>query len=288
MSINEYDFKNLTFDSAILNDKNVNMVIEDLNKQMSVLSTLSNNLSAIFDSFKLSDEIQDFLEEAKKSEKLSEKDFESKYSMEIDICKKLGNNGWVVSSYSNPSDIMEWNTAINKGDTDIIINFFESKENGNVLESIINSLEKIYTEPSNIKYFSKGIKAFNDEDYMTSAMYLVALVDVRVCSLVNFPKNFKYYQKFSDVGFAKIKKKHFREKSSFFIKRYYFLNIYPSLISYLHRLFVNGIYQFDKDIEPPYINRNWLLHGRNSRNIERYECIQILNALDAIESVLGE
>ena len=35
-----------------------------------------------------------------------------------------------------------------------------------------------------------------------------------------------------------------------------------------------------------YINRNWLLHGRSYRDVERYECIQVLNALDAIESVL--
>jgi hypothetical protein len=72
LSINEYDFKNLKFGSVIINDENVNLVIDGLNKQMDVLSSLSNNLSAIFNSFKLSDEIQDFIKEAKKSEKLSE------------------------------------------------------------------------------------------------------------------------------------------------------------------------------------------------------------------------
>jgi hypothetical protein len=50
---------------------------------------------------------------------------------------------------------------------------------------------------------------------------------------------------------------------------------------------VDGNYKFENEIEPPYINRNWILHGRCSRKIERYECIQVLNALDMIESVLG-
>jgi hypothetical protein len=71
-------------------------------------------------------------------------------------------------------------------------------------------------------------------------------------------------------------------------QRYYFLNAYPSLIAYLNRLFVDGEYTFENKIEPPYINRNWLLHGMSYRNIERYECIQILNALDVIESILDE
>ena len=51
--------------------------------------------------------------------------------------------------------------------------------------------------------------------------------------------------------------------------------------------FVDGEYAFEKGIEPPYINRNWLLHGKCCREIERFECIQLLNALESIENVLG-
>lgn len=42
-----------------------------------------------------------------------------------------------------------------------------------------------------------------------------------------------------------------------------------------------------KRVSPPYINRNWLLHGKCCREIERFECIQLLNALETIENVLG-
>ena len=63
--------------------------------------------------------------------------------------------------------------------------------------------------------------------------------------------------------------------------------MYPSLIEFLNRLFVDGEYAFGKNTEPPYINRNWLLHGRSSRVIERYECIQLFNALSVVEFVFS-
>ena len=68
----------------------------------------------------------------------------------------------------------------------------------------------------------------------------------------------------------------------------YFLEMYPSLIAYLNRIFIDGLYKFENGIEPPYLNRNWLMHGRMNRSIERYECIQILNALSVIEFMFGD
>ena len=79
----------------------------------------------------------------------------------------------------------------------------------------------------------------------------------------------------------------FQDNQLIFTKRYYFLDVYPSLIAFLNRLFVDGEYTFENRIEPPYINRNWLLHGKCCREIERFECIQLLNALETIENVLG-
>lgn len=35
------------------------------------------------------------------------------------------------------------------------------------------------------------------------------------------------------------------------------------------------------------VNRNWLLHGKSCRVIERYECIQLFNALSVIEFVFS-
>lgn len=256
--------------------------------QLADFSVLTKQLESVFMGFELSDETRAFIAEAKASEKLSEEDFEEKYGEEICVCKTLGLNGWVVSGHANPREIQEWyNSLVSETKHKKAIEFFE-RDNCRVTKRIISDLEKAYIDPANTNYFSRGIKAFENEDYMTTAMYLVALLDVRINKLVNFPSGVRHYsQKFSDAGFADVKQSQFEETASFFTKRYYFLDVYPSLIAFLNRLFVDGEYRFEDGIEPPYINRNWILHGRCSRKIERYECIQVLNALDVIENILG-
>ena len=84
-----------------------------------------------------------------------------------------------------------------------------------------------------------------------------------------------------------IKHERYESSNSFFTKRYYFLDVYPSMIAYFNQLFVDEEYKFENRVEPPYINRNWILHGRSSKEIERFECIQVLNAFDMIENVPG-
>ncbi len=247
----------------------------------------SKQLLETLPAFQLSEEVRKFIQETKESEKLSEDEFEKKYGEEFEICRTLGEHGWVVSGHSNPRDIKNWYDHIVTGESEKIVDFFE-EENGIVISNIQKDLEKKYTDPNNKKYFSRGYEAFQNGDYMTSAMYLVALLEARVDRLVQFPPNTKYKDKYSNKGFVDVKKEQFEQASSFFTKRYYFLDVYPSLIAFLNRLFVDGEYKFGNKIEPPYINRNWLLHGRSSREIERWECIQLLNALDTIENVLSD
>lgn len=226
------------------------------------------------------------INEAKESESLSEEEFEKKYGSEFEVCKTLGEHGWVVSGHSNPRYIKNWYKALIEGEPDKIACFFE-EDDDRVIKNIMDTLERKYNDPVNRNYYSRGIKAFQDNDYMTCAMYLVGLLEARVNALVQFPPRTKYREKFSDKGFVDVKQEQFAESSSFFTKRYYFLDVYPSLIAFLNRLFVDGKYTFENGVEPPYINRNWLLHGKCCREIERFECIQLLNALETIENVLG-
>lgn len=147
-------------------------------------------------------------------------------------------------------------------------------------------MEQKYDDPVNKNYYSRGMKAFQDNDYMTSAMYLVGLLEARVNALVQFPPKAKYREKYSDKGFVDIKQEQFAETNTFLLRDITFG--YISFInSFLNRLFVDGEYTFERGVEPPYINRNWLLHGKCCREIERFECIQLLNALETIENVLG-
>lgn len=259
--------------------------ITGVKNQMVDFSRFSKQLSGVFPSFQLSEEAKEFIREVKESESLSEEEFEKKYGSEFEACKTLGEHGWVVSGHSNPRYIKDWYKSLIEGEPDKIVCFFE-EDDDRVIKNIMGILERKYNDPVNRNYYFRGIKAFQDDDYMTSAMYLVGLLEARVNALVQFPPRTKYREKFSDKGFVDVKQEQFAESSSFFIKRYYFLDVYPSLIAFLNRLFVDGEYTFENGVEPPYINRNWLLHGKCCREIERLECIQLLNALETIEDVL--
>ena len=276
--------------SSILKTNNnleMSSTITELKNQMVNVTRFLNQLSEMFPAFQLSEEAKEFIREAKESESLSEEEFEKKYGDEFEVCRTLGEHGWVVSGHTNPRNIKNWYKALIEGEPEKIVYFFEEDEDC-VIKSIINSLERKYDELVNRNYYSRGIKAFLDNDYMTCAIYLVALLEARVNVLAQFPSRTKYREKFSDKGFADVKQEHFAESHSFFTKRYYFLNVYPSLIAFLNRLFVDGEYTFEKGVEPSYINRNWLLHGKCCREIERFECIQLLNALETIENILGK
>lgn len=197
-----------------------NRLIE-IKSQMKYLSRVSEQLSEVIPSFQLSEEVREFIQEAKESENLSEEEFEKKYGEEFEVCRLLGTNGWVVSGHSNPRYIKNWYKALIEGEPDKIVCFFE-EEDDRVIKNITDTLERKYNDPVNRNYYSRGIKAFQDNDYMTCAMYLVGLLEARVNALVQFPPRTKYKEKFSDKGFVDVKQEQFAESSSFFTKRYYF------------------------------------------------------------------
>lgn len=248
----------------------------------SAIKKVTENISFQF----FNEDMENFIAEIKESEQLSQTDFEEKYSYEIEVCKKLGRAGWVVSEYSNPEEIEEWYVFLTKREDNKIISYFEG-DNGCILYDIFQGLEHKYCEDPNQRYFTKAKYYFEQEDYMTSAMYLVAVIEARTNASMNYPKRISYTQKYSMEGFEDHLQAEFGKTDSFFIKKFLFLEMYPSIIEFLNRLFVDGEYSFENGVEPPYINRNWLLHGKSCRVIERYECIQLFNALSVIEFVFS-
>lgn len=254
----------------------LNEPLKELSKK---LHDVVEDVSCVF----LTEEMKKYIDETKANENLSQNEFEDKYACEIEVCKKLGNSGWVVSEYSNPRKISEWYELLKNSNEQEIMTYFEG-DNGCILWNIFRKMGNRY-ESSDRVYWVNGKDYFDKEDYMTSAMYLVALIEVRTNKLMKYPKGTKYKQKYSGEGFEEHLATEFEKNNFFLKKRFLFLEMYPSIIEFLNRLFVDGEYTFEKGLEPPYINRNWLLHGRSSRTIERFECIQLFNALSAIEFV---
>ena len=254
------------------------------------LNEWKNSLNNMPGLLKFAEMLQNYQREVRENEDLSEAEFEEKYRTEIEWSEKFGKNGWVISEHSNPADIKNWEQLLCVGEAKVA-EFFDG-ENIVVLDVIIEGLQEKYVSDETQLYFKNAIQAFENDEYMTAAMYLFSLLDNRVSKLVDFPnKRMKNKDKYSNEGFVNQKAEHFREfteKRGFMSKKIYFLEMYPSLIAYLNRIFIDGSYKFENGMEPPYLNRNWLMHGRMNRRIERYECIQILNALSVIEFLFGD
>lgn len=261
-------------------------LIEKMNTSLTQFVDELQNRVKNLPSLALDEEVKCFIEETKEDEGLSQEEFKEKYSYEMDVCRKLGRAGWVVSNHSNPREVKEWNTLLSENRELEIISYFEG-ENGHILENIFRELEVRYSENPNKRYFNRGKYFFEEKDYMTSAMYLVALIEERTNQFMKFPKRMSYAKKYSSEGFKEHIQEEFENTESIFTKRYLFLDMYPSIIEFLNRLLVDGEYKFENKIEPSYVNRNWLLHGKSSRTIERYECIQLFNALSTIEFVFS-
>lgn len=249
------------------------------------LNRWKNSLNNMPGLIKVTEMLRNYEQYVRANEGISEEEFEEKYRERIECSKRSGRNGWVMTQYASLSELMEWEQIFEEGE--YAGEMYFDGEGISILLEIKKKLEESYTFGTEYHYYHRGIAAFENGDYMTAAMYLLGVLDYRVSKLVRFPEGrLSNRVKYSDKGFKNQKEDDFRklsEKHSIMTKQIIFLDLYPSLIEYLNRVFFDGEYTFDKGVEPPYLNRNWLLHGRMSREPQRYECIQILNALSVIE-----
>lgn len=259
---------------------------ENLKKALAFYTQKVENINHINPFNFLTDKMKMFVQETIESEKLSKEEFEDRYSSEINVCKVLGSAGWVISEHSNPRKVSEWYELLTNSNENRIVEYFEGNK-GNILNHILYDLDSKY-ELSGNRYYINAQKYFQSEDYMTAAIYLVALIEARTNELMKYPERARYRHKYSEEGFEEHLKTEFAKTNSFFTKRFLFLQMYPSIIAFLERLFIDGEYTFENGIEPPYVNRNWLLHGKCERNIERFECVQLFNAISVIEFVFTD
>lgn len=222
----------------------------------------------------------------KATQKLTSDEFLMRYSHRIELSKRIGNNGWVISFWRKKDFAKICNELIVKKRENDIVKIFEAN-NEELLLSIIQDLKDKYINGQELLYFTGGIEQFKNENYMASAMFLLSLLDYRFSLLIERPDGYMNNRdKYSEKGFYLQKQKEFSNMSEYkqqLRKVLYFTEGFPSLITYMKRTFCDGNYSFKNGVEPPYLNRNWLMHGRMARQVERYECIQILNTLDILE-----
>lgn len=241
----------------------------------------------------MSDEFKEYVRVVKETEGLSEEEFEKKFSVQIERSRELGKNGWIPTEHGTPKDFIEWYKHINEAPEKIM--YFFEKDDEHHIKQIKDTLSAIYVQKPYITYYQNGIKAFDNGEYMTAALYLTILLEVRLSNLVDFPKkgkkknNLSYSEKYSDYGYAGQKKKDYENATSFTKKQFDFLYYYPALEEYTKRLFCFGRLPLDmkeeSEPEPDYLDRTWLIHGRCCRESTKVDCVQLLNALDVSEFI---
>lgn len=303
--IDEEKHVKMTGNMSKLNEqlKNVQISSNEWNNALKGMGKIIQQWSRLNEAWKsnlltlgISKEFQDYTQMVRDSEGLSEEEFKEKFSSELEQSKKLGQHGWVPSEYGNPRDFSEWAEWVDEC-PEKILDFFE-EDNQNILNQIIGTLSATYVEMPYKVYYEKGLLYFKTQDYMTAAMYWTILLEIRISNLVEFPeygqkqKRLTYNDKYSEYGFSLQREKEYQEKKEFQTKRFYFLNFYPALEEYVHRLFAYGSLPFDvNDMskkEPDYLDRTWLMHGRCCREVTRMDCVQVINALDVCEYIFNK
>ena len=287
-------FKNIRLPQ--INWDNVSKSQSEINRIGRQLSQLNELYSNSLVELSISKKFRNYIRIVKESEGLTEKEFEEKFSPELEQSKKLGQHGWVPSEYGNPRAYSEWAEWIEEH-PEKVLEFFE-EDDYNVLNEIIETLSNIYVELPYKTYYEKGLYYFKMEDYMTAAMYWTILMEIRITNLVDFPKcgqnggRLTYRDKYSKYGFSLQRGREFQKTNGFQTKKFYFLNFYPALQEYVHRLFVYGSLSLSindtSKKEPDYLDRTWLLHGRCCREVTRMDCVQLINALDVCEFMFNK
>lgn len=228
--------------------------------------------------------VEPIIKQIEEDQKLTKEELINKYKSRIENNTLLGKNGWVTSPHTNQEILQKWINSIKQKDESVIINFFDG--NSGIINEIMQSLRKDYCQCDNKAYFEKAYSFFYSGDYFSCSFYLLALLDERINKTLDFGDKRKYKNKYTFKGIDPQINKEFLTKNSSISRKYFFvLDIYPSLCSFLYRLYVDGDYNFENGIEPPYLNRNWIMHGRSRRIITKTDCIQLLNALESIEFI---
>ena len=142
---------------------------------------------------------------------------------------------------------------------------------------------------NNLNVYSEHfLDRFNNNDFFTAAMLISAIFDRRVKDLF---KNYRKYSKICDeVIPATVNECHLKLKANekyFYSKFFLIVDYLPSVRAFIKRFFLDGDeYNLDTGKEPAFLNRNWLMHGKITHEIKRYEILQIINALQTVEEII--
>jgi len=199
----------------------------------------------------------------------------------IESARLLGKYGWTVNGSITPDNLGEWLHIIeSRGEAEIAELFSET-----VIEEIIDRMTNRYEDKVARIYLERALDNYHTGHYTESALFFLALLNRSINEIT--PAEVKRLtQKCKTEIDAIGKNKYQRLKNVPEVRLFLVGDYLPSFSAYAIRTFVDGDeHNMDTGTEPTYLNRNWLMHGKMSRLVKRYECIQLINAFNTLMEI---
>ncbi|MTK07446.1 MAG: hypothetical protein F8N38_10200 [Hungatella sp.] len=202
----------------------------------------------------------------------------------------LGKQGWVISPFWHPGKEETWYDtwfwlAYNNQEEKITTYF---TENNFALLECINGYSRF--EVNRADWFIEAEALFKKCHYASCAMLLTAILEqsIRKCPIAGWHHRVTIF--FDNAVSKKIE--------DYYSQNFELLNNYietvlllPSIDGFINTYFNSG-YNFGKDkenrvrSEPPFLERNWLMHGMTQREILSSDCIKLFNAISGLHYIL--
>ena len=225
--------------------------------------------------------------------KMDFEEFQKHFNDKILASKLLGENGYIPSMHKSLDDEDEIKRVILSEGTEEQIMSILFKDEKDV-QSTIEKLDNLDSLKYVKMYFDGFKKQYEIKDYTAATFYLSAILDNRFRFLFR-NKDYVTISRFLNQGIDDIKKEYFnklsQDEKSLLSNVFLLAEFIPALTAYINRLFdgdKNAKEHFGKSkYEPTYLERNWLVHGFRSKPVEKYELLQLLNAIDVLEEIIS-
>ena len=201
-----------------------------------------------------------------------------KYRKRIAVSEALGEHGWTVNYRKTPNDAREWLNIINTSNESAIAEQFDEND----IRQMQRDIAEQYREKPASLYLDLAVRNFEAGRYTEAAMFYLAVINYRVNCIT--PAEIRRMTRQCEKALTEIGASQYDDLHHLPVARMFFIcDALPSFKTFATRAFVDGeAHNLDPGVEPPYLNRNWLMHGRMTRLVEKYECIQLINALSTL------
>lgn len=256
-------------------------------EQLKVFKNIAQAVNQIIEQSKLPQFLQEDMERIKATKDLNFDDYKDYYSNKIQNAIELGKYGWVISPNCSVGGEAQLVKQLKKGKTEksCLKYFFLNKS---CVQTVIDELRDKYQTSYLKLYFDGFERNYKRRDYMSAIFFIVSILETRMKGTFKDANISTRYKKIANDGIDNKQQKYFNQaqaNGNYHTSVFVINEFLPSFQEFAKRTFIEEDPYIIGGTEPPYFNRNWLMHGKRTRPVEKYEVLQVLNALSSLEAI---